>query len=77
MDSLVNAITSLPPDAVDRERLLECLGNAERNRRGGRMREAAKWVMQVGAMLHKKGGPAMPLAERARECVDATGAQRT
>ena len=28
------------------------------------MREAAKWVMQVGAMLHKKGGPAMPLAER-------------
>ena len=64
MESLVNAITSLPPDAVDRERLLECLGNAERNRRGGRMREAAKWVMQVGAMLHKKGGPAMPLAER-------------
>ena len=64
MESLVNAITSLPPDAVDRERLLECLGNAERNRRGGRMREAAKWVMQVGATLHKKGGPAMPLAER-------------
>ena len=28
------------------------------------MREAAKWVMQVGATLHKKGGPAMPLAER-------------
>ena len=34
MESLVHAITSLPPDAVDRERLLECLGNAERNLEG-------------------------------------------
>ena len=64
MESLVNVITSLPPEAVDRQRLLECLGNAEKNRIGGRMREASKWIMQVGATLHKKGGPAMPLAER-------------
>ena len=28
MESLVNVITSLPPEAVDRQRLLECLGNA-------------------------------------------------
>ena len=64
MEGLAQAITTLPPDAVDRQRLLECLGNAEKNRRNGKVKEAAKWVMQVGAALHKKGGEALPLAER-------------
>lgn len=64
MEGLAQAITTLPPDAIDRQRLLECLGHAEKNRRRGKMREAAKWVMNVGAALHKKGGEAMPLAER-------------
>lgn len=64
MEALAQAITTLPPDAVDRQRLLECLGNAERNRRVLKNKEAAKWVMQVGASLHKLGGEALPLAER-------------
>jgi len=36
MEGLAQAILStLPPDAVDRQRLLECLGNAEKNRKNG------------------------------------------
>ena len=54
----------LPPDAVDRQRLLECLGNAERNVRVLKHKEASKWVMQVGAQLHKLGGDALKIAER-------------
>eukprot|EP00740_Mantoniella_antarctica_P016209 CAMPEP_0181383144 /NCGR_PEP_ID=MMETSP1106-20121128/21179_1 /TAXON_ID=81844 /ORGANISM="Mantoniella antarctica, Strain SL-175" /LENGTH=260 /DNA_ID=CAMNT_0023502737 /DNA_START=179 /DNA_END=957 /DNA_ORIENTATION=+ len=67
MEGLAQAITTLPPDAVDRQRLMECLGHAEKNRASGKLREAAKWVMQVGAALHKKGGDAMPLAKRTFE----------
>ena len=64
MEGLAQAITTLPPDAIDRQRLMECLGNAEKNRRNGKVKEAAKWVMQVGITLNKKGGDALPLAER-------------
>jgi hypothetical protein len=79
MEGLAQAITTLPPDAVDRQRLLECLGNAEKNRANGKVKEAAKWVMQVGAALHKKGGDALPLAVRrvvaphSRGCHSAPG----
>ena len=64
MEALAQAITTLPPDAVDRQRLLECLGNAERNVRALKHKEASKWVMQVGAQLHKLGGDALKIAER-------------
>ena len=64
MEALAQAITTLPPDAVDRQRLLECLGNAERNVRVLKHKEASKWVMQVGAQLHKLGGDALKIAER-------------
>ena len=64
MEALAQAITTLPPDAVDRQRLMQCLGNAERNVNVQKNKEASKWVMQVGASLHKLGGEALPLAER-------------
>ena len=64
MEALAQAIATLPPDAVDRQRLLECLGNAERNVRVLKHKEASKWVMQVGAQLHKLGGDALRIAER-------------
>jgi len=42
MEGLAQAILStLPPDAVDRQRLLECLGNAEKNRRNGMVKQAS------------------------------------
>ena len=64
MEALAQAIATLPPDAVDRQRLLECLGNAERNVRVLKHKEASKWVMQVGAQLHKLGGDALKITER-------------
>ena len=64
MEGLAHAITALPPDKVDRQRLLECLGHGERNRVAGKSREASKWVMQAGAALHREGADTLPLAER-------------
>ena len=32
--------------------------------RTGKLKEASKWVMNVGATLHKMGGASLPLAER-------------
>lgn len=64
MEALAQAISALPPDKVDRQQVLRCLGNAERNCRIKKHKEAAKWVIQVGAALHKTGAEALPIAER-------------
>ena len=31
MEALAQAISALPPDKIDRQQVLRCLGNAERN----------------------------------------------
>lgn len=64
MEALAQAISALPPDKIDRQQVLRCLGNAERNCRIKKHKEAAKWVIQVGAALHKTGAEALPIAER-------------
>ena len=67
MEALAQEIATLPPDVVDRQRLLSMLGNAERNRAIQKNKEASKWVIQVGAALHKVGGDALPVAVRVFE----------
>ena len=67
MEALAQEIATLTPDVVDRQRLLSMLGNAERNRAIQKNKEASKWVIQVGAALHKVGGDALPVAVRVFE----------
>ena len=48
MESLARAVmTSIPPNAIDRQRVCEVIGRAEGARASGRHRDAAKMLIDV------------------------------
>ena len=70
MESLARAVmTSIPPNAIDRQRVCEVIGRAEGARASGRHRDAAKMLIDVGGALTRlQHETAVAVAEQAFQC---------
>lgn len=67
MESLANAVmTTIPPNAIDRQRVCEVIARAESARLGGRNRDAARMLIDVGSALYRlQADQAIAVAEQA------------